>query len=587
MIPVIQKPRLNPIQFVPVSLPDDDRYHTRQFLTDWFANEARDYEEKVNYYQKIQTTQRIRLQIHANVLSGCSIDLINRYGRVLKNWSPTIVIQLDGNIEPYTGANYQMYIHYFKFSMSEVAGLQDGRYCLVFKGIFDDTIVKEISEPLEIKGNHRDTILVEYFNDTNDYNVAFENTNCRFAFRIEGDIHDYKPDAEDTDYKNQKQNIIKLYSQPGSTFTLSAGGVPAYMIDILNAAMSCDNIYVEGTRYVKEDGSKWEITSFDEVTLIGASITVREADPERATFTLGSGPLIIYSLPGVYPYAITSIAIGERTASIQIISTIVINNSADETNFVTTLNSKTALLDLFGTFSNTAGKLVYNNAPGEIYSIASSQIFTNYFTLSSKNASVNYPFQFTMQNGLVIIDWGNTFPPIQSYASPAGELVTPSTTYTASPIVYNARVFGNLKLFSISNVQLLSVSNKFPATLSALAISALGTTTGLTSFDTLTLSDCVNSLFSLVVKNSQLSTLSNFGGLPFTKLKNVDFSGNKLSSTAVTGVVISVRNYVAPVNLVGGYITVQGQTPAAPLSATGTLYKNVLVSTYGWTIYND
>lgn len=138
------------------------------------------------------------------------------------------------------------------------------------------TTVTLISEVIDVKKEHPNTLLFTYKNSVNNFDVIF-NTGIEFNIRVEGDIQNFEPSSEDELYIDQKRNSTKLYSLPYQLFTLyigGAAGLPAWMNDKMNRVMSCDIIQIDGAYFEKNEGAEWEFSRQDDYPFFGMNIQI-------------------------------------------------------------------------------------------------------------------------------------------------------------------------------------------------------------------------------------------------------------------------------------------------------------------------
>lgn len=137
-----------------------------------------------------------------------------------------------------------------------------------------------ISDLQDIQDAQPNTILFEYTNSQNDFNVIFE-TGTIFNLRVEGSISLPKPEFNNIIYNDINENSTKLYGNPWTSFKLFIAynyGVAPWMIDKINRIMACDQINIENRYYEMEDGAKWEESRADLYTLFGVNIDIKEVE---------------------------------------------------------------------------------------------------------------------------------------------------------------------------------------------------------------------------------------------------------------------------------------------------------------------
>lgn len=132
------------------------------------------------------------------------------------------------------------------------------------------------SEPFDVQTEQPKTILIKYKNSENDFSVIFD-TSIEFDLRVEGTIKEFSPSSDDIIYNDQKYNATLLDSVPYRTWKLyigNAAGLPDWVIDKVNRALSCDQKEIDGVFYEKVEGQKWEQVRQVEYPFSGMSIEI-------------------------------------------------------------------------------------------------------------------------------------------------------------------------------------------------------------------------------------------------------------------------------------------------------------------------
>ncbi|MFA5768603.1 MAG: hypothetical protein WC871_03590 [Bacteroidales bacterium] len=146
------------------------------------------------------------------------------------------------------------------------------------------------SEPIHVKGEHEHTLLIEYCNDTNDFNMIFQpgggDTNS-FHFRVEGGLKSkgYEPRSTDVIYVNDRVNMTTVHSTPYLVKRFTFGdsfGIPWWASDILNRIFSCYYVIIDGIYYNKVEGAKFEATRLDYYPLAGWELELMENEEMNA-----------------------------------------------------------------------------------------------------------------------------------------------------------------------------------------------------------------------------------------------------------------------------------------------------------------
>jgi hypothetical protein len=126
------------------------------------------------------------------------------------------------------------------------------------------------SEPISIKSEHQDTIQLVYTNSGNDFDAYFGPNQYNigqtsFTLRVEGGFRSdgFQPSSIDNAFYDQTHNATMLSSVPFNVKKITFGtnlGIPNYIVDKINRALSCDTVYVDNQLHQKVDGAKLEKT---------------------------------------------------------------------------------------------------------------------------------------------------------------------------------------------------------------------------------------------------------------------------------------------------------------------------------------
>lgn len=222
------------------------------------------------YFQKWQTDDSTILQ----VLSDFP-DIEFHIRDYLTN---AIILTITPDEIPVTiiGQTFKCYQIAIDFSQ-----LQPGKYYaeLKYSGLSDPEVVL-LSEPFDVQTSWPGTLLFKYKNSENNFSIIFD-TGLEFSLRVEGDIKDFSPASNDVIYNDQKVNSTLLMSVPFRTWKLFVGkeaGLPDWIIDKINRAMSCDQKQINGAYYERVEGAKWEIARETVYPFIGISIDIIPAE---------------------------------------------------------------------------------------------------------------------------------------------------------------------------------------------------------------------------------------------------------------------------------------------------------------------
>lgn len=262
----IYVPLINPMKFVNVARTNLAQYFTKQFDQYLFYEQLYDFEEKVNYFQRIFKGDTISLQFSSN-FSPIQIDVINKYGNSVLTF---VALQVRRNTyDP----DYYIYE-----AVINTSALEEGCYSMqVTAGTTQPILL--ISEIFIITTDITNTLYFEYSNSVYHEDVLFE-TGIKFSMRVPGIIAGYTPGAKDVIYEDQILNNTLLSSRAYRNFKLFIGnseGIPDWIIDKLNRVLSCDRVSIDGKLFCKADGAKWEEKPEENYAMAGWTIDLRES----------------------------------------------------------------------------------------------------------------------------------------------------------------------------------------------------------------------------------------------------------------------------------------------------------------------
>lgn len=255
-------PFVSPFKFYPNT--DTPGVH---FDDDWMYNRIKQFETKRRYYQKWQRGDETPLQVPCSFLPE-DLKFYNSKGEVKKSFPFTLKANS-------AALNYGIY----ETDNINLDDQVDDIYYAFFKATYLDVTITAISEPIELRDSHQNTMQFEYWNSFNDQGVIFS-TGIKYKFRCEAGIMDFQPDRERASYTDLIHNVSTLSATPFRTHKLYIGeapGVAPWVLDVLNRIFCCDKVKIEGLQYETTDGAKWEINRFKGFPLFGGAIEITEA----------------------------------------------------------------------------------------------------------------------------------------------------------------------------------------------------------------------------------------------------------------------------------------------------------------------
>ena len=217
------------------------------------------FQQDIDYIQRFHVNDRILIQIFSNDASHA----VRAYLYNLVSGVQTVISLSEYEV------NDTVKMYY-----STITGLSDSVYTLEVSDASGD--FQSTSEPFLICSDSlllEETCLIKYSHKDN--NSPFDNifwveeTQLFFELRTEGGFkpNSYSPKVENEQFRNQKQEIIELYSVPYDTFSLSCGnssGIPYWFIQFINRVLCLSDFYVNGVAYVRSGNSVPEVTQISE-----------------------------------------------------------------------------------------------------------------------------------------------------------------------------------------------------------------------------------------------------------------------------------------------------------------------------------
>jgi hypothetical protein len=174
-----------------------------------------------------------------------------------------------------------------------LSGFKDGIYFLTSQ---TGTGAPIISEGLDIRSRHENSVLVQYKNDTNKLGAIFtEGYNP--TLRIPGYIIQYEPKGTFTAYVNQPADIDLLNGIPFDTYTLfieAPRGIPDWLLRKINRITMLNNVTYDGHEYTRDEGSNFDkIEVAPNWALFNWSLKIRDAiNRDGVTFDGETGSVI-------------------------------------------------------------------------------------------------------------------------------------------------------------------------------------------------------------------------------------------------------------------------------------------------------
>jgi len=261
---------LSPLKFVKEDFTGPSKYNTKYYDDFLYHQTIPGFYTQQCYRQIWQKNDNIPLQI-------------------LSNYAPHNLQLFDCNDEPVSGASF---VFNHKPSSIEATG-QKAYEVLLGLNTYDEGAYRYriisgdpeldtyVSEWLDLKEVHEDSILFEYKHNENDFDVVWE-TGIQMCFRVKGGFppEKYKPGSNRTVFIDQPNNITQLGARSFSIWKLLLGdsfGLPQWVIERINQIFLCSEVLIDGLQFVANDGAEVEATTEEYFPLAGWSLDVRPA----------------------------------------------------------------------------------------------------------------------------------------------------------------------------------------------------------------------------------------------------------------------------------------------------------------------
>lgn len=279
---------LNPVQFVPENPTQDARYHLKQMDKYWYVEQTTGWISRKNYFAPWQLNDTISLQVISDGTNVATATVLNCDGVPQDAFAFNVIAT----------AALQAPLVLLQCSIP-LNSFSEGIYYIKL----DNGGTKFwISEGLDLKIDHPDTLLYQYWHDTNRQGVVFSE-GFQPNMRVASFLSAFNPESKFVEYEDEPANIEMLNGIPYRTWKLNIGrddGIPDYVIDKINRLTLLNNVWIDDLQISRNSSSKFEST-ITPGTL--KKYWVLEIRPAKAitgtsihTDPGGAGVTIIYSL---------------------------------------------------------------------------------------------------------------------------------------------------------------------------------------------------------------------------------------------------------------------------------------------------
>ncbi len=269
---------------LPLKIVEMDKSVVPQYLTkhfnDWIlSQQIKDYPylEQKRYFQPFQKSDTIRVQFTSEY-SPISMNLIDKKGRIIES---IVFGKIGTNI-------YEAGSFLYEGEMA-LSAYDEGCYFLEF--IFGVLTPKRfITEPLDIRVKHKNSLLYEYRNSRYRDDIIYE-TGIIFQFRVEGVIFYDETPSQRVSYPGQNRSIKLLSAQQQDQFTLGIGnskGVPGWMVAKLSRIMNHNEIMIDGVYYTGIEDFRIDQKLEEGTWMRGISMKIVESFNRSSNVSLGN-----------------------------------------------------------------------------------------------------------------------------------------------------------------------------------------------------------------------------------------------------------------------------------------------------------
>ncbi len=525
-------------------------YNHRHIDDDFAYRSLKSWESKTCYFQPWQQSDVIVLQFlgqefaFGGTINPYYVRIIDSKGKVIKSQQPTTPGLLGTDT-----------IYNIKFGLWNVP---EGKYYvqLKFQGYFADLDAYMISEPIEVKQYHENTMLFEGKNSFNDQGIIWAYNYLEMQLRVHCALIELSPENKSNVYNNQPMDATLISAVPYRDYNLVFGQNGQYIhdwfADKLNRFLSLDNLKLDGKGITRKQGATLSAKRIEGYPLSKWSIPVNEASSGNDILITSTQRINIGAVPNTDLFYIKGLYLTSITAYF---SPTFETYFAGRQNFLDYLNGWFKLSyfpGYSGHFTIDAnGDLIYQTSNEDEYTILEAVglelggVLPYGLQVDVKpNGTIDFDIKrLTANTNLYYASvWGNGTQ--QNYATTTSSTLSQSKTYTGG-IAYTAYIFcddAEEIEFQSGTTDLLSMYGNLPA--------------NILNFS------CANNALRYIKNNIFLSCI---GGI-----STIDLSGNRLNTFEINKIII--RMYEA---MLSGAIPTTGtntadlsdQTPSAPPSS--------------------
>lgn len=424
---LITFPLLNSENFYEVGALPTNEFHTRHFLSDWWIDTIYDWqkynrfggEKPSQFYVLKQLDDIITIQfnIPTTGIASFNLKMLACDGTLYTISPSTYMTQaiVAGNV--YDGVPLKT-IQY-KFKPSDISGVDEDIYYFLIT--IDDGVVRQyISEPTDISQTHENTILINYTNSTNDYDVVYS-LNPSFSVRLDATLSQPTNEFNPTTFRNQKGDLRQVRARNWRKYILTIGaeaGTNSIIVDKITNILKSDSITIDGKKMLLSEGADIEVTPFSENYPLSTIKLELEEYTNSDSSVIGDNTSVYIMDVNDFPYAIYKFEMEDDLGTYDMLASFSTSNNIAEAHdgtmqaaIITKLNIDIAALGKTGTFSISSGALYYVRGVGETITRRSFKKLNTCLQLAFTSVTAYRSINYTIfQSGDSVISvWKESF----------------------------------------------------------------------------------------------------------------------------------------------------------------------------------
>lgn len=533
----------------------DAKYNHRHIDMDFYLPNLKSWQDGSCYLQPFQTTDTIYLQwIGINGSSGTYVvNLLDLNGNVCYSFNAVN----RGVIGSSTNYVWDIDV--------PLMGVAENKYSVQIC-LFTSFKQKVISEPIEVKAKHEDTMLFEYSSNVNYQGIFFDlATKAKFQIRLYCALSELNTASKTFGFEDENYNLTTMSNVPYRNWSLHFGieghGIPEFIADKLERILGCEILAIDGKYFSRIEGSKLDAVRVPNTVVMQYKIELREKINDASLYTSTQQNINLGTLKTIGKFFICQFSNGTTTKTI--------NRWFNNTNEFCSY-----LIDKYGGifFIDENFNLMLQAKDSTQYTA-----FNNYALINT----LLYCLEFTYEVGAD----SNQFLTLDNQTIAAYKVNyawLKSTQFTTTPVIQNSYseelpIIGAITkettylLFTDANIEF--IFNSFTSPNRVKSIGGF----------------LPKNLYTLEFPGNNLKYINNniflhCGG----NLALIELSGNILSSNQVDNIIMNIKDTtLLNANFTTNCVVSLNQSPAAP--TTNSISFNQLINSLSgsFLIYHD